>query len=45
MRKEAHFVKSLWFRGEWVDDVIYALLARSGPIDGPKDSGKMLMRE
>jgi RimJ/RimL family protein N-acetyltransferase len=27
MRKEAHFVKSLWFRGEWVDDVIYALLA------------------
>jgi RimJ/RimL family protein N-acetyltransferase len=37
MRKEAHFVKSLWFRGEWVDDVIYALLAeewsvRSGGI-------------
>jgi RimJ/RimL family protein N-acetyltransferase len=27
MRKEAHFVKSLWFRGEWVDDVIFAVLA------------------
>jgi RimJ/RimL family protein N-acetyltransferase len=28
MREEAHFVKSLWFKGEWVDDVIYAILAR-----------------
>jgi RimJ/RimL family protein N-acetyltransferase len=27
MRKEAHFVKSLRFRGEWVDDVIFAMLA------------------
>lgn len=26
MRKEAHFVKSLFFKDEWVDDVIYALL-------------------
>lgn len=26
MRKEAHMVKSLWFRREWVDDVIYAML-------------------
>lgn len=26
MRKEAHFVKSLWFRGEWVDDVVFAML-------------------
>ena len=25
-RKEAHFVKSLFFRGEWVDDVVYGLL-------------------
>lgn len=25
-RKEAHFVKSIWTRGEWVDDVIYAIL-------------------
>jgi RimJ/RimL family protein N-acetyltransferase len=26
-RKEAHFIKSLFFRGEWVDDLIYAILA------------------
>jgi RimJ/RimL family protein N-acetyltransferase len=27
MRQEAHFVRSLWFKGEWVDDVIFAVLA------------------
>ena len=27
LRKEAHFVRSLWFKGEWVDDVIFAILA------------------
>jgi RimJ/RimL family protein N-acetyltransferase len=27
MRKEAHFVKSLQFRGEWADDVIFAILS------------------
>jgi len=27
LRKEAHFRKSFWFDNEWVDDVIYALLA------------------
>ncbi len=27
LRQEAHFVRSLWFRGEWVDDVIFAILA------------------
>jgi len=27
-RKEAHHVESLWLMGEWVDDVILALLAR-----------------
>ncbi len=26
MRKEAHFVQSLWFRGEWVDDVVFGIL-------------------
>jgi RimJ/RimL family protein N-acetyltransferase len=26
MRREAHFRKSLWFKGEWVDDVIFAIL-------------------
>ena len=27
MRKEAHFRKSLWFKGAWVDDMIFAMLA------------------
>jgi RimJ/RimL family protein N-acetyltransferase len=27
-RKEAHFKESLFFRGEWVDDLIYAILAK-----------------
>jgi RimJ/RimL family protein N-acetyltransferase len=27
MRIEAHFVRSLWFKGEWVDDMIFAILA------------------
>jgi len=27
-RKEAHFIESLLLNGQWVDDVIYALLAR-----------------
>jgi RimJ/RimL family protein N-acetyltransferase len=25
-RKEAYFVKSLWFKGDWADDVVYGLL-------------------
>jgi RimJ/RimL family protein N-acetyltransferase len=28
MRQEAHFRESLMFRGEWVDDVVFGLLAR-----------------
>jgi RimJ/RimL family protein N-acetyltransferase len=32
MRKEAHFVESLWSKGEWVDDVIFALLDREWRI-------------
>jgi len=28
LRQEAHHVESYRFRGEWVDDVIFALLAR-----------------
>ena len=27
MRKEAHFIQSRWFGDEWVDDVIYGMLA------------------
>ena len=28
MRQEAHFKESLWFKGEWADDVVFAILAR-----------------
>lgn len=28
MRKEAHFRESLWFKGAWADDIIYAILER-----------------
>jgi len=28
MRREAHFVDSLWFKGAWADDVIFAMLRR-----------------
>ena len=28
MRREAHFRESLWFKGEWADDLIYAMLER-----------------
>lgn len=31
-RKEGHFVKSLFWKNEWVDDVIYALLQDEWPI-------------
>jgi RimJ/RimL family protein N-acetyltransferase len=26
LRREAHFRQSLWFKGEWADDLVYALL-------------------
>jgi RimJ/RimL family protein N-acetyltransferase len=26
MRQEGHFRESLWFKGEWADDVIFAML-------------------
>ncbi|MFT5059582.1 MAG: RimJ/RimL family protein N-acetyltransferase, partial [Planctomycetota bacterium] len=26
MRQEAHFVESLRFKGEWVDDVVWGIL-------------------
>jgi RimJ/RimL family protein N-acetyltransferase len=27
MRQEAHFRKSLWFKGDWVDDMVFGILA------------------
>ncbi len=26
MRQEAHFRKSLWFKGDWADDIVFAML-------------------
>lgn len=26
MREEAHYLQSVWFNGEWADDVVYAVL-------------------
>ena len=31
MRQEAHFVKSLWFKNEWVDDLVFGLLKNEWP--------------
>ena len=31
MREEAHFVEDLWFKGEWGDTGIYAVLEREWP--------------
>ncbi|MET3651079.1 GNAT family N-acetyltransferase [Dyella japonica] len=39
MRQEAHFRESLLFRGEWVDDVVFALLAREWREIGAKGAG------
>jgi RimJ/RimL family protein N-acetyltransferase len=36
-RKEAHFVKSLFFHGAWVDDLIYAILAEEWKIEKTKN--------
>ena len=31
MRQEAHFRESLWLQDAWVDDVVFAMLAREWP--------------
>lgn len=28
MRREAHHLQSAWWKGKWVDESVYALLAR-----------------
>jgi RimJ/RimL family protein N-acetyltransferase len=35
LRQEAHFRESLWFKGEWVDDVIFAILRSEWEHDRP----------
>jgi len=27
MRQEAHFIEAVWFKGEWADDLVFAVLA------------------
>ena len=34
MRQEAHFVEDLWFKGEWGDTAVYAILAREWATGG-----------
>jgi RimJ/RimL family protein N-acetyltransferase len=34
MRREAHHVESLWFKGAWADDVVFAMLRREWPMEG-----------
>lgn len=31
MRREAHFVRNEWFKGEWTDGLVYAVLAEEWP--------------
>ncbi|SDJ00351.1 Protein N-acetyltransferase, RimJ/RimL family [Frankineae bacterium MT45] len=33
MRREAHFVQNDWFKGEWTDELVYALLAHEWTTD------------
>jgi RimJ/RimL family protein N-acetyltransferase len=35
MRQEAHFVEDLWFKGEWTDTAVYAILAREWAVRAP----------
>ena len=37
MRREAHFRNSLWFKGAWADDVIYAMLDEEWGPHGPSE--------
>ncbi len=37
MRQEAHFVKSLWFKGAWADDLVFAVLASEWRERHPED--------
>ncbi len=41
-RKEAHFIESLFFHGQWVDDLIYALLEKEWIEKTPKQLTRIL---
>ena len=36
MREEAHFRKSLWFKGAWVDDMIFGILKSEWRREEPR---------
>lgn len=36
MRQEAHFRQSLWFKGAWADDVVFAVLASEWSARAPE---------
>lgn len=38
MRKEAHFRQSLWFKEEWLDDMVYAILKEEWQVAHPGDN-------
>jgi aminoglycoside 6'-N-acetyltransferase len=38
MRREGHLVESTWAKGEWTDDLIFALLGREWSWTGPTPS-------
>jgi RimJ/RimL family protein N-acetyltransferase len=39
MRQEAHFFEDLWFKGEWGDTAVYAILAREWAAGGARMAG------
>ncbi len=38
LRREAHFRENAWLKGAWVDSLIYAVLDREWPPEGPPDA-------
>ncbi len=49
MRREAHLIENEWFKGEWTDEIDFALLSHEwrlmhGPSAGPDCSGPVLVR-
>jgi RimJ/RimL family protein N-acetyltransferase len=39
MRQEAHFRESLWLKGEWVDDMVFGILASEWESRSSEDVG------
>ena len=43
LRQEAHHRESLLWRGDWVDDVVFALLAKEWPLSLQQPRGRAVM--